>query len=83
MLLQNSLKFQEEYRKFKEGIGHLTDIRAKNQAQQLLKDLLTEVKKLDQVHQGLTFQQKLPEDIRMSRSKLTEIRKKLSNLIYN
>ena len=81
MLLQSSSKFQEEYRKFKEGIDKLTDSKAKTRAEQLLKDLLTEVKRLDRVHQGLTFHQPLPDDIKMSRNKLFEIRKKLSNLI--
>lgn len=82
MLLKNP-KFQQEYREFSEKINSLSNEKAKTEAQRLLKELVTEVRRLDHNHQELMFQRQLPDDIGQSRNKLTEIRKKIVKILDN
>lgn len=81
MSLQNSTTFQKEYQDFKNSIALISDPNIKSQAHRLLTDLLYEVRRIDSIHQELSFQQTPPENIGLSRNKLLDIRKKLSKLI--
>lgn len=80
-MLQKNPRFQQEYREFSEKINLLSNEKAKLEAQKLMRDLVTEVKRLDHSHQELNFQRQLPDDIGHSRNKLTEIRKKISKIL--
>lgn len=81
MLLQNNPKFQQEYKEFTDKINSLSNNKIKLEAQRLLRDLLSEVKRLDHNHSELNFQNQLPDSVSLTRNKLFEIRKNLKKLL--
>jgi hypothetical protein len=77
MLLSKNPRFISEYNEFKTKISAIEDPQGKDQLTKLLQDLMFEVKALDQKHQELTSQAKMPAGLDDTRSRLTEIRKKI------
>jgi transcriptional regulator of met regulon len=81
MLLEKSNQFQTEFRQFKESIEKVTDTKTKQQLENLLNQMLNEVKELDKCHLELIYQQQLPTSVDNHRSKLFEIRKQINRLL--
>jgi len=79
MQLLNTNKFQEEYKNFKTQIDNIQENdQLKIELSDLLKILVLEVKKLDQQHNEMIISRRVPVGTDDIRSKILEIRKKLT-----
>jgi hypothetical protein len=83
--LIKSQRFQSEYQDYKIKIEKITSDDVKNQAELLLKTLVSEVQKLDNQHQEMFSGNQVPTGLGDVRSNITTARKKLDTLIkdYN
>lgn len=81
MLLLNSEKFKSEYANFASRIERVTDQDRKNELERSLKQLVNQIKKIDNYHQDLVFTHKLPESIDSDRTEVANIRKKIIKLL--
>jgi flagellar biosynthesis chaperone FliJ len=75
--LLNSEKFQTEYKKYKQQIDSITDVSIKNQLENFLAKLVSQVKALDEDHTEMILSKRarLGDD---NRDKITELRKILN-----
>ena len=75
--LLNSEKFQTEYKKYKQQIDSITDLSIKNQLENFLAKLVSQVKALDEDHTEMILSKRarLGDD---NRDKITELRKILN-----
>jgi hypothetical protein len=78
-----SQRFQSEYQDFKDKIEKIASGEMRNQAEQLLKTLVNEVKKLDIQHQDMFSGNLIPTGISDTRGDVTAARKKLNTLLNN
>ena len=81
MQLINSQTFQNEYQKFLEKISKISDDTTKAELSGLLKQLILEVKRLDQEHTGLIGQNSLSSNATDVRGSIQSLRKKISTKI--
>jgi len=81
MQLLKSKKFQQEYQSFKSRIDSITDVRVKKNLEDLLSQLVSEVKELDNQHSKLIQQSQLPSGMDNARTKLFDIRKKIDKIL--
>jgi hypothetical protein len=77
MLLSKNPRFISEYTEFKTKIALIEDPHGKDQLTKLLQDLVFEVRAIDQKHEELASQAKMPSGVDDTRNRLTEIRKKI------
>ena len=75
--LLNSEKFQTEYKNYKQQIDSITDLSIKNQLENFLAKLVSQVKGLDEDHTEMILSKRarLGDD---NRDKITELRKILN-----
>ena len=76
-LLQKSSRFQEDYERYSTAIASLPDGAAKQESQQLLNKLISEIKKLDSMHMEMIYSRQLPTMGGDMKQDITAIRKKL------
>jgi uncharacterized coiled-coil DUF342 family protein len=81
MFLSNSEKFANEYKNFKERISLVTDTAVQLELTQLLNQLAGVTKRIDNYHQELVYNNKLPDNITSTRDEIRDIRKKLIKLL--
>jgi hypothetical protein len=79
--LIKSSRFQKEYQEYCAKIEQITSSDTKNQANLLLKNLVNEIKKLDNQHQDMFAGNKMPMGLSDVRNNVVTIRKKLDKLI--
>jgi flagellar biosynthesis chaperone FliJ len=75
--LLNSEKFQTEYKNYKQQIDSITDLSIKNQLENFLAKLVSQVKALDENHTEMILSKRarLGDD---NKDKITELRKILN-----
>ena len=78
--LIKSQRFQEEYKMYRDSIDAITNDEVRVQAEALLKNLVNEVKKLDNQHQEMFSGNQIPMALGDSRSGIITLRKKLDKL---
>jgi len=79
--LIKSEKFQKEYNDFKKQIDNIKNESVKNELTGLLKQLVMEVKAIDQQHEDLAMTMRLSNNTVDHKSNLLDIRKKISSLL--
>lgn len=79
--LEKSEKFQNEYNLFKEKIENIDNDKIKNDLNILLTKLLSEVRAIDNQHRSIYERRYQPSMTDDSRSKIIEIRKKISKTL--
>ena len=80
-MLQRAERFQTDIKHYREAIDKITDAGAKLQAEKLLNNLISEVKKLDLTFTEMVYQKQLPSQGSEIREKITTLRKQLANKI--
>lgn len=78
--LIKSERFQNEYQMYQTKIKNITNDEARNQAANLLKELVNEIKKLDIQHQDMFSGNKMPMGLSDVRTNVINIRKKLDKI---
>jgi hypothetical protein len=81
MLLSKSEQFLKEYNDFKRRISEVADEKIKSELNLLLSQLVKAIQSIDTHHQELTYQQRLPDVINISRENVMNTRKKLIQLL--
>lgn len=79
--LESSQRFKDDWNRYKTAKSTVKDESVKREIDSLLSSLLAEVKKIDQHHNDLLQSKLLPTGIEETRQRITEIRKKLDELI--
>ena len=77
--LEKSENFQKEYNEFNENISAFSNESVKLELQGMLQNLLKEVKYIDQQHQDLSLNNRLPSGAIDTRQNIVLIRKQLIN----
>ena len=80
-LLQRSGRFQEDCTKYRTAIDSMPDGAAKQESQQLLNNLIAEIKKLDSMHMEMVYSRQLPTMGGEMKQDITAIRQKLETRI--
>ena len=81
MLLSNNERFLKEYNEIKGTIENISDLSLKNELGALLKDLVKEVKIIDQQHQEIFVTKTLSNSVSDHRNNISQIRKKIFSKI--
>ena len=81
MNLEKSERFQKEYQKYKTKIDTIENTTKKNEAEALLKSLVSEVKRINDHHNRLLTSGTLSDMVQDSRHRIVELRKKLEKII--
>jgi uncharacterized protein YdhG (YjbR/CyaY superfamily) len=81
MQLIKNPRFVSEYKTWTTALDKIADPKRKNELQQLLNQLLQEVKAIDRQHEDLILSPKLPTATDDHRNNLREIRKKIHQKI--
>lgn len=79
-LLKNE-RFQTEYKEWKSKIDSMSETVQKKELQELLNKLVNEVKRLDTFHEELMRSHNLPMGMEETKSRISEIRKKIHKRI--
>jgi len=79
--IEHSERFQNEYKKFKDGISQIKDLKVKSNLELELQKLLQAVKNLDASHRNAITKNTLPDTIDDGRQQIMEIRKKISKML--
>jgi hypothetical protein len=79
--IEKSEKFQQEISSCFEKISLISDEKKRNDATNLLKNLILEVRRIDSFHENILQTRSLPSSVNDSRLKSTDIRKKLNQLL--
>mgnify|MGYP001548914685 CR=1 FL=1 len=79
--LEKSKKFQDEYNGYLEKTKKVKTMRVRAELDQLLKQLLLQVKEIDKQHQQLAVKNTLSDSANISKIKLSETRKKIQKLL--
>lgn len=77
--LEKSENFQTEYKMFNDKISAISDESVRLEMQGMLQNLLKEIRHLDQQHQDLSLNNRLPTGAVDTRQNITLIRKSLMN----
>ena len=77
--LEKSENFQKEYNEFNEKISAVSNESVRLELQGMLQNLLKEVRYLDQQHQDLSLNNRLPSAAIDSRQNIVLVRKHLMN----
>lgn len=83
MILGKNERFQAEYKSFSDRILNVKDEKIKKELEDDLKSLANEVRLIDQFHQDLLFQKNLSNSVGDSKSKIIDIRKRISKKLDN
>ena len=76
-LLQKSSRFQKDYERYRTAIDSMPDGAAKQESQQLLNKLISEIKTLDSMHMEMVYSRQLPSMGSDMKEGITATRKKL------
>jgi predicted nuclease with TOPRIM domain len=76
-----SERFQTEYKMYNDRINNIADKKVQEQATTLLKNLVNEVKKLDNQHQEMFSGNQLPTALGDSRGGIVALRKKIDTML--
>jgi hypothetical protein len=76
-----SERFQTEYKIYNDRINNIADKKVQEQATTLLKNLVNEVKKLDNHHQEMFSGNQLPTALGDSRGSIVTLRKKIDTML--
>ena len=79
--LLQSERFQTEYKMYNDRINKISDETVQVQATTLLKNLINEVKKLDNQHQEMFSGNQLPTALGDSRGSIVTLRKKIDIML--
>lgn len=81
MLLEKNSKFSIEYTNFNQRIRKIENEKIKTEATNLLNQLVSYVRRIDNQHKDLAFQQTLSEDISTIRLDIARTRKRLTQIL--
>lgn len=81
MLLVNSDRFIKDYENFKKRIAAVTDPNVQSTLNNYLAQLMIAVKKIDSLHQELSYISKLTDTVNISREDVMNARRKLVQLL--
>lgn len=81
MLLEKNSKFSIEYKDFSQRVQQITDEKIKTETSNLLNQLVSCVRHIDDQHRNLAFQQTLSENASTLRFDIARIRKKLGQIL--
>jgi hypothetical protein len=81
LFLSKNPVFLEEYSNFKSQIEKVSDQRAKAQLETLLNKLIVEVRSLDQRHEELTINPRMPSSVLDHKSSINDLRKKIKTML--
>ena len=76
-LLQKSSRFQKDCERYRTAIGSMPDGADKQESQQLLNKLISEIKTLDSMHMEMIYSRQLPSMGSDMKEGITATRKKL------
>ena len=79
--LEKSENFQKEYNEFNEKISAISNESVRLELQGMLQNLLKEVRYIDQQHQDLSLNNRLPSGAIDTRQHITLIRKNLMKVL--
>lgn len=77
--LIKSTRFQEDCEKYRTAIDSMPDGPAKQESQQLLNNLISEIKKLDSMHMEMIYARQMPSMGSDMRQDILVLRKKLDS----
>jgi ABC-type transport system involved in cytochrome bd biosynthesis fused ATPase/permease subunit len=80
-MLQNTERFQNDIKKYKQIIESISNEKEKLETQKLLNDLMYEVKNMDNMYLDMVYGKQLPSMGAEMREKIISIRKKLEQKI--
>jgi hypothetical protein len=80
-LLQKSSRFQEDCARYQSTIDQMPDGTVKQEVTQLLNKLITEIKKLDNMHMEMVYTRQLPSMGSDMKQEITSIRRQLETKI--
>jgi len=83
--LFKSERFQKEFDEYKKVISELQNPVLKKELETLVRQLVNEVHQIDEGHSSILQKDQLASNLGESRSRLTDIRKKISKIVddYN
>lgn len=81
MRLFTSERFQKEYKLFSSKLEEITNLETKKKLDDLLNQLVREVKAIDARHEDFILTRKIPSSVEDSRTNLLEVRKRIDRLI--
>jgi mRNA-degrading endonuclease YafQ of YafQ-DinJ toxin-antitoxin module len=81
MKLEHSKQFQKDLTRYRAAIERMTTVESKGKLEYLIQNLLSEIRYLDSQHDELNISKTLPSTIVDSRSKITDIRNQIENLV--
>jgi len=81
LALYNSERFQREYANYRSRIDELATPSVRQRAENLLANLVGEVKFLDKQHEEMFVSNKLPVRLNESKSKIQNTRRELERLL--
>lgn len=82
-MLQQTERFQNDVRRYKEAIEKITDESTKSESQKLLNNLILEVKSLDNSFADMIYKKQLNSSNSETRERLASVRKKLDSILKN
>ena len=82
-LLIKSTRFQEDCARYRTAIDTMSDGPVKQESQQLLNKLISEIKKLDTMHMEMIYTKQMPSMGSDMKQNIVAIRKKLDNKLKN
>jgi len=84
MLLENSERFQKEYKEFSEKISKINNEKVQTETKELLNRLLAEVRDIDRKHMDMLMaRSNLPMAVKESKDVLTNLRKKIQSKLQD
>jgi hypothetical protein len=81
MKLEHSEQFKKDLLKYRAAVNRMSTAALKGRLEYLIQNLLSEIRYLDSQHDELNVSKTLPSTIVDSRSKISDIRSQIENLI--
>lgn len=81
MNLEKNERFQKEYNRYQLYLEKIENPKIKAEFELLLKSLIQEVKQINEQHQHLSMRNTLSDLVYDSRTRLSDVRKKLEKII--
>jgi mRNA-degrading endonuclease YafQ of YafQ-DinJ toxin-antitoxin module len=81
MKLETSEQFKKDLNRYQQALDQMPTEIAKNKLEYLIRTLISEIRYLDSQHDELNISKTLPNTIIDSRSKITDTRNQIENLL--
>jgi hypothetical protein len=81
MKLEHSEQFKKDLARYRSAIDRMPTVVLKSKLEYLIQNLLSEIRYFDSQHDELNISKTLPSTIVDSRSKITDIRNQIENLV--